>query len=99
MCCGRPVSRESSPIVRKALAALSGPPGMLVSARADDAIAHHLARAEGQHAPRCDRHLDARFRIAADAFALVAEHERAEPRNLDVLALRERVAHMVEHLL
>ena len=39
------------------------------------------------------------FGIAADALALVAQDERAEAGNLHVLALGQRVAHVVQHAL
>jgi hypothetical protein len=72
---------------------------MPASARADDAIAHHLARAEGEHAARRDRHFDTGLGIAADALALVAQHEGPEAGYLDVLALGQRFAHMAKDLL
>ena len=74
-------------------------PAILRLVCADDAITHHLARPEGEHTAGRDRHLDARLRVAADALALVAEHEGAKARDLDVLALRQGLAHMAEDLL
>ena len=69
------------------------------SAAAGDPLAHDLTGAEGEHAARRDRHLDAGLRIAADPLALVAQDEAAEAGNLDVLPVGQRVAHMVEDAL
>src|SRR5689334_9421006 len=99
MCWGTPRSLASSPIVRKACSllrigsAIQGLPGP------GDPLAHDLTGAEGEHAARRDRHLDAGLGIAADPLALVAQDEAAEARNLDVLAVGERGAHMMEDAL
>src|SRR3546814_7009298 len=66
---------------------------LLPLSRRDDAVAHHLAGTEGEHAARRDRHLDAGLGIAADPFALVTQDEGAETRNLEVLAIGERAEH------
>eukprot|EP01136_Pigoraptor_vietnamica_P003763 Opistho-1_new@33399 len=101
MCCGRPISCASSPIVRKAsgflsIAPLSGP--MLMSSPVDDPGAQHLAGTERQHPAWRDRHLDTGLGVAADTLALVAQDEAAKARNLHILALGERFAHMAENL-
>src|SRR5205814_4702866 len=62
-------------------------------------LAHELAGAEGHTPARRDRHLDAGLRIAADPLALVAQDEGTEAGNLDVLSLRQRMAHVVQHAL
>src|SRR6478735_2709809 len=95
MCCGRPSSVATSLIVRNAPSALAeGSP----TSAANDAVAQRLACAEGKHTARCDRHLYARFRITPDALRFVPQDEGAEARNLDVFALRQALAHMLDHL-
>src|SRR4051812_36476195 len=74
-----------------ATATPSGAPG--------DPLAGHLAGAEGEHPARRDRHLDARLGVASHALALVAQDEAAEARDLDVLAVGQSRAHMVEDAL
>src|SRR5215213_8193156 len=69
------------------------------SAALGDPLAHDLTGAEGEHSARRDRHFDARLRIAADPFALVAQDEAAEAGDLDVLPLGQSVAHMVKDAL
>src|SRR3954469_19429098 len=97
MCCGTPRSFASSPIVRKARSLLRWDSRTKGSAGAGDPLAHDLAGAEGQHAPRRDRNLDPGFGIAADPLALVAQDEAAETGDLHILAIGERAAHMGEH--
>jgi hypothetical protein len=46
---------------------------------------------EDDDTPRRDRRFNPRFRISAHAFALVPDDERAEGRELDVLASTQRV--------
>src|SRR3982750_1477001 len=97
MCWATPSSCDSSPIVLRAPGSLS--PAAMDCLAFGDSVAHDLARAEGHHSARRDRHLDPGLGIAADPLTLVAQDEGAEARNLDVLALRERVAHVVKHAL
>src|SRR5437868_8087968 len=96
MCWATPSSCDSSPIVFSAPGAFSavatiGLPG--------DPVAHDLARAEGHHPPRRDRHLDTGLRIATDALTLVAQDEGAEAGDLHVAPLGERFAHVVQDAL
>src|SRR3954465_14813421 len=94
MCCATPSSSDNSPIVLRA-------PGSLFPAVANlalrDPVAHDLAGAEGHHAARGDRHFDAGLGVAPDALALVAQDEGAEAGDLDVRALGQRVAHVMQH--
>ena len=64
-----------------------------------DPVAHDLARAEGHHPARSDRHFDAGLGIAADTLPFVAQDESAEARDLHIAALGERCAHVVQHAL
>src|SRR5438045_3467501 len=96
MCWATPSSCDSSPIVRRAPGSLSA--GTERSALRDP-VAHDLAGAEGHDPPRRDRDFDARFRIAADPLALVAQDEGSEARHLDVLADGQGLAHVVQDAL
>src|SRR6267378_7808622 len=60
-------------------------------------VLQHLRGPEGQHAARADLDLLPGLRVAADARALLADDEVAEARELDLLALLERVLDGVEH--
>src|SRR6185369_6201805 len=89
----RPVPRSSG--VRPGLCLR--PP--LARSALRDPVAHDLAGAEGHHPPRRDRHLDPGLRIAPDPLALVAQDEGAEARHLDVRALGQGMAHVVQDAL
>src|SRR5918994_1404853 len=99
MCCGTPSSPASSPIVRKARSLLRIGEAIRRSVAASYPLAHDLTGAEGEHATRRDRHLDAGLRIAADPFALVAKDEAAEARYLHILPIGEGGTHVVEDAL
>src|SRR5690242_6462943 len=96
MCWATPSSCESSPMVLRAPGAFSA---VATRSLPGDPVAHDLAGAEGHHAPRSDRHLDARLRVAPDALALVAQDESSKAGDLHVGAFGERVAHVVENAL
>src|SRR4051812_49933202 len=97
MCWATPSSFDSSPIVFKAPGSLS--PATTRGSALGDPVAHDLAGAEGHHAPRSDRNLDPGLGIAPDPLALVAQDERAESGHFDILADRQRMAHVMEHAL
>jgi len=96
MCWATPSSSDNSPIVSKAPGSFSAGTWSLTLR---DLVAHYLARTERHHAPRSDRNLDTRLRVAADALPLVAKDEGAEAGNLHVLADGERMAHVVQDTL
>src|SRR3546814_13131294 len=85
-------------MVRKALSLLPGASAK-GSAAVYNPLAHDLAGAERKDSARRDRNLDSGLRVAADPLALVAQDEAAEARNLHVLAVGQRMTHMVEHAL
>src|SRR5204863_10139659 len=62
-----------------------------------ESVLEDLRRAEGQHAPRRDLDLLASLRVAAHARLLFADHEVAEPGELDLLAALHRVLQCVEY--
>src|SRR6476659_4019530 len=95
MCWATPSSVDSSPMVFKAPGCLS--PAATRGSALRDPVAHDLARAEGHHASRCDRHLDPGLGIAADPLTLVAQDEGAESGHFHILSDGQRVAHVVEH--
>src|SRR5688500_15539658 len=96
MCWATPSSAESSPIVLKAPGSFSPD---ATAALLGDPVAHDLAGEEGHHPARRDRPFYAGLGIAAYALGLVAKDEASEVGNLDVLALRQRVAHVEEDAL
>src|SRR3546814_7795272 len=85
-------------MVRNALSLLPGASAK-GSAAVYNPLAHDLAGAERKDSARRDRNLDSGLRVAADPLALVAQDEAAEARNLHVLAVGQRMTHMVEHAL
>src|SRR5437764_11850827 len=94
MCWATPRSCDNSPIVRSAPGSFC--PAIARSALRDP-VAHDLAGAERHDPPRRDRHFDPGLGITPHALSLVAQDEGAEAGNLHILALRERVAHVMEH--
>src|SRR5437899_8886051 len=70
---------------------------MLRAVRGIQRVLQHLRRPEGQHAPRADLDLLPRLRVAADARLLLADDEVPEARELDLLALLQRVLEGVEN--
>jgi hypothetical protein len=60
-------------------------------------VTHHLTGAKGQDATWGNRHLDACFGIAADAFTLVPQYETAKARNLDVVASGQGFAKVTQN--
>src|SRR5438105_10633094 len=95
MCWATPSSVDNSPIVFNAPGAFS--PAATRGSALGDPVAHDLACAEGHHAPRSDRNLDAGLWVAADPLTLVAQDECAESGHFHILADGERVAHVVKH--
>ena len=62
-----------------------------------DPVLHDVAGAEDQHLARRDGNLFARLGIAPNAFALLANAERAERRKLHLLAARQAVRDLVQN--
>src|SRR5437763_2740284 len=62
-----------------------------------DALLEYRRRLEHHYAARRDRHFFAGFRIAPDALALLAYHERAERRELHRFAALEAIGDFLEH--
>src|SRR5262249_19408170 len=52
---------------------------------------------EHHHAARRDRNLSSGLRVAADALAFLADHERAERGQFDCLALLKAVRNLFQH--
>src|SRR5579863_2730924 len=65
--------------------------------RGIDVIFQNVRGAKHENAPRIDRDFLARFRIAADATAFLADREAAEGRYFHHLAARERFRDFVEN--
>src|ERR1043166_9270048 len=76
--------------VRRGLLALAVAAGI-------DALLEDRGRLEHHHATRRDRHFLAGLRIAPDALALLAHHERTERRQLHGLAAREAVRDFLQY--
>src|SRR5690606_7004739 len=62
-------------------------------------VAHDLAGAKRHDPPRRNRYFDPGLGIAADPLSLVAQDDGAKARNLHILALAGRMAHVMEHAL